>query len=144
MKTIDADNNVLFGAYAVGYKIDFNPIQIRNRGGTLVIPLVAIPVPEYIHTESEIATFTQFDTYTKLFEGIRYWEKTHGEIVDYMGIGNSLIDFDGKTLTIADGWDLYLTDGTGEIVVNNADQSITVPTGIGLDSDDVFDDGNSG
>ena len=27
----------------------------------------------------------------------------------------------------------------GEIVVNNADQSITVPTGVGLDSDEVFD-----
>ena len=139
LKTIDADNNVLFGAYAVGYKIDFNPIQIRSRGGTLVIPLVAIPVPEWKHTEAEIATFLQFDTYTTLFEGIRYWEKTHAEIVDYIGIGNSLIDFDGKTLTIADGWDLYLTDGMGEIVVNNADKSITVPSGGELESDEVFD-----
>ena len=53
-----------------------------------------------------------------------------------------MINFEGKKLTIANSAGiLFLTDGMGEIVVNNADQSITVPTGGTLVSlYDIFDD----
>ena len=116
------------------------PVQIRELGAVLVVPITILPVIQWQHTEAEVAAFVKFDTYTKLFEGIRYWEKTHPESLDYIGVGNHLINFDGKRLTIADGWDLFLTDGMGDIVVNNADKSITVPTDGALVSDDIFDD----
>ena len=140
IKTIDTANNIQPDLHAVGYKADLEPVQIRYRGGVLVVPLTIIPVIEWQDTEAEIAAFVKFETYTKLFEGIRYWEKTHDETIDYTGVGNHLINFEGKKLTIANGWDLFLTDGMGEIVVNNADQSITVPTGGTLVSDDIFDE----
>ena len=35
----------------------------------MVVPVVAIPVPQFIHTEAEISAFTEFDTYVKIFEG---------------------------------------------------------------------------
>ena len=140
IKTVDAQNNIQPDLHAVGYKLDMKPVQIRERGNVLLVPVTILPVVQWQHTEAEIAAFDKFETYVKIFEGIRYWEKTHTETINYTGVGNHLIDFDGKKLTLADGWDLFLTAGTGEIVVNNADKSITIPTGGTLISDDVFDE----
>ena len=139
LKTIDTDNNVQFGAYAIGYKIDFQPIQIRERDATKLIKAIAIPVPEYQHSEAEIRAFTEYETYTKLFEGIKLWEKDNDEIVNYIDVGESLIDFNGSTLNIRSGWSLKLEATTGNISIDNITQQIIVPVGSnGFSSDDTF------
>ena len=132
----DSEDNAQFGAYLVGNKLDFNIIQLREYNATKVITAQALPILEYEHTESQIASFNHYDTTIKLFEGIRYWEKTNKEIIRYIGATNSLVNISTGVVTIRSGWDLKLVAGNGDITVDNTAKLITVPIGNGNFSGD--------
>ena len=128
---VDALDNAQFGAYLVGNKIDFNLEQLREYNATKLIEGQAIPILQYEHTEAEIAAFTHYDTTIKLFEGLRYWEKSNKEIIRYIGATNSLIDISDNVVTIRSGWSLKFVSGNGDILVDNENMLIVVPVGDG-------------
>ena len=129
-KTLDTENNVQPGSYGIGHKINFGLEQIRRLGETLIIPASVIEIPGFTNSETDIASFNFIETSNQLFERLRYWEKTNPEIVNYIGIGETLIDYVDNVITIRDGWDFVIrSESSSEpITVDNATKTITAYT----------------
>ena len=98
-KTNNANDEALFEGHAVGAELEPVLIQLRKKNATLVTTLTFVPKDVWEHTAAEIASFTEIDTYTKLFEAIRYYHQITPKVSEIIGIGNRLIEFGGKQLT---------------------------------------------
>ncbi|MDI1496247.1 MAG: hypothetical protein K8823_1555 [Cenarchaeum symbiont of Oopsacas minuta] len=104
-------DNFRIGYYITGYEIKPNDVILRKQGDTLIISQTATRLPKYQHTEAQIANFTQYENEVKLYEGIRYLEMIQAEALsEVIGVGESLVSYEGNTLTIREGWRLILSD----------------------------------